>query len=178
MSRTIQYLHRCLKTKDPLCWEQYNIYIMPKLCSYRSFPSTDGKLPISFKTFFQRCNDIHNAPTRFSKSECVHIPRIKSVNYGINSITKACIQSWNNFGIAFLALIIWSKTEMSNQNIQSHWQTGEQFPLSLLVSELQCYMVRCLLPLPFSSLCLICCCFFFHDDYTFRLKKYYPIQAR
>ena len=27
MSRTIQYWHRCLKTKDPLCWEQYNIYI-------------------------------------------------------------------------------------------------------------------------------------------------------
>ena len=23
---TIQYLHRCLKTKDPLCQEQYNIY--------------------------------------------------------------------------------------------------------------------------------------------------------
>ena len=27
IQRTIQYLHRCLKTKDPLCWEQYNIYI-------------------------------------------------------------------------------------------------------------------------------------------------------
>ena len=26
MSRTIQYLHRCLKTKEPLCREQYNIY--------------------------------------------------------------------------------------------------------------------------------------------------------
>ena len=25
--RTIQYLHKCLKTKDPLCWEQYNIDI-------------------------------------------------------------------------------------------------------------------------------------------------------
>ena len=26
VSRTIQYLHRCLKTKDPFCREQYNIY--------------------------------------------------------------------------------------------------------------------------------------------------------
>ena len=26
MSRTIQYLHRCLKNKRPLCRDQYNIY--------------------------------------------------------------------------------------------------------------------------------------------------------
>ena len=26
MSLTIWYLHRCSKTHDPLCWEQYNIY--------------------------------------------------------------------------------------------------------------------------------------------------------
>ena len=29
----------------------------------------NGKLPTSFETFFQRCSDIHNSPTRFSKSE-------------------------------------------------------------------------------------------------------------
>ena len=50
----------------------------------------NGKLPTSFETFFQRCSDIHNAPTRFS-----NVPRFKSVKYGLNSITNACIQSWN-----------------------------------------------------------------------------------
>ena len=56
----------------------------------------NGKLPSSFETFFQRCSDIHNAPTRFSKSECFYMPRVKSVKYGMNSITSACIHSWNN----------------------------------------------------------------------------------
>ena len=56
----------------------------------------NGKLPSSFETFFQRCSDVHNAPTRFSKSECFYMPRVKSVKYGMNSITSACIHSWNN----------------------------------------------------------------------------------
>ena len=55
----------------------------------------NGKLPSSFETFFQRCSDVHNAPTRFSKSECFYMPRVKSVKYGMNSITSACIHSWN-----------------------------------------------------------------------------------
>ena len=55
----------------------------------------NGNLPTSFETFFQRCSDIHNAPTRFSKSESLYMPRFKSVKYGLKSITNACIQSWN-----------------------------------------------------------------------------------
>ena len=42
MSRTIQYLDRFLKTTDPLCWEQYNIYTVPKLAPYCRFPSTNN----------------------------------------------------------------------------------------------------------------------------------------
>ena len=53
----------------------------------------DDKLPTSFETFFQRCSDMHNAPTRFSKSESVYMPRFKSVKYGLKLIINACIQS-------------------------------------------------------------------------------------
>ena len=51
VSRTIQYLHRCLKTKDPLChlgneWRHtfqtfQTFHRGRKLLSYRRFPSTD-----------------------------------------------------------------------------------------------------------------------------------------
>ena len=55
----------------------------------------NGKLPTSFKTFFQRCSDIHYAPTRLSKSESLYMPCFKSVKNGLNSITNVCIKSWN-----------------------------------------------------------------------------------
>ena len=38
-----------------------------------------GKLPTFFESFFQSCSDVHNAPTRFSKSECFYMPRVESV---------------------------------------------------------------------------------------------------
>ena len=60
---------------------------------YHSF--LNGKVPTSFETFFQRCSDIHNAPTRFRKSQSLYMPRFKSVKYDINFFTNACIQSWN-----------------------------------------------------------------------------------
>ena len=37
-----------------------------------------GKLPTFFESFFQSCSDVHNAPTRFSKSECFYMPRVES----------------------------------------------------------------------------------------------------
>ena len=40
----------------------------------------NGKLPTSFETFFQRCSDIHNAPTRFSKSESLYMPRFNPIS--------------------------------------------------------------------------------------------------
>ena len=54
-----------------------------------------GKLPKSFDNFFLRCSDIHSNPTRFSRSECLYMPRFKSVKYGLNSISNICVNSWN-----------------------------------------------------------------------------------
>ena len=57
--RTIQYLHRCLETKDPLCyldneWRHtfqtfHTFYWVPKLRQNRSFPSTT--VPTKFLTW-------------------------------------------------------------------------------------------------------------------------------
>ena len=52
-----------------------------------------GKLPKSFDNFFLRCSDIHSDPTRFSKSECLYMPRFKGVKYGLNSISSICVNS-------------------------------------------------------------------------------------
>ena len=55
-----------------------------------------GKLPKSFENIFQKCNTIHVNPTRFSSSDCLYMPRFRSVTYGLNCITNTCIYSWNN----------------------------------------------------------------------------------
>ena len=54
------------------------------------------KLPKSFENIFQKCNTIHVNPTRFSRSDCLYMPRFQSVTYGLNCITNTCIHSWNN----------------------------------------------------------------------------------
>ena len=70
--RAIQYLHRCSKTKDPLCWEQYNIYTVLKLCSYWQFPTTclestlDGNFNCYQNSSFHKlylCNKSHEKTT-------------------------------------------------------------------------------------------------------------------
>ena len=55
-----------------------------------------GKLPKYFENIFQKCNTIHVNPTRFSSSDCLYMPRFRSVTYGLNCITNTCIYSWNN----------------------------------------------------------------------------------
>ena len=60
-----------------------------------SYSFLKGKLPKSFDNFLQRCSDIHSNSTRFSRSECLYMPRFKSVKYGLNCITNVCVNSWN-----------------------------------------------------------------------------------
>ena len=64
--RTIQYLHGCLKTKDSLCREQYNIYTVPKLAPYRSFPTTIIPITVSTK-------NIMNNPWKCIALDCVSL---------------------------------------------------------------------------------------------------------
>ena len=61
-----------------------------------SYSFLKGKLPKSFDNFFQKSSDIHSNPTRYRRSECLYMPRFKSVKYSLNSITNICVNSWNN----------------------------------------------------------------------------------
>ena len=71
--------------------------------------------------------------TRFSKFESLYMPRFKSVKYGLNSITNACIQSWNKTTqiLESPSSISLSevKQEMSNYHMNNYRLTIEQFTL-------------------------------------------------
>ena len=53
------------------------------------------QLPKLVDNFLQRYSDIHSNPTRFSRSECSHMPQFKSKKYRLNCITNICVNTWN-----------------------------------------------------------------------------------
>ena len=54
-----------------------------------------GNLPNSFDDTFNRVDEIHSIETRGAKIGMLSIPRYKSTTYGLKSIYKNCINSWN-----------------------------------------------------------------------------------
>ena len=102
-------------------WKILKISDIIELQKYLLFHSfLDEKLPSSFETFFQKCSDVHNAPKRFSKSECFYMRRVKSVKYGMNSITSACINSWKNITKILKSPSSLSLSEVKN-NMSNHY---------------------------------------------------------
>ena len=81
-----------------------------------SYSFLKGNLPESFEHFFQKCSDIHNIPTRLNNSECLYMSRVRSVTYGMNSVTNNCIRSWNN-----LAQILESPSTLPLSEIKSRF---------------------------------------------------------
>ena len=59
------------------------------------------KLPICFNSYFKLLRDIHSINTKSSELGCIHIPYYKTTKYGLNSITRKCIDSWNCFTNVF-----------------------------------------------------------------------------
>ena len=58
-----------------------------------------GKLPICFNNYFQTLTEAYrsNVRTRSSKSGYLYIPAVKSKKYGLNSMKRNSIDSWNKF---------------------------------------------------------------------------------
>ena len=57
-----------------------------------------GNLPSAFKdTTFVRAGDVYSTETRQVKTGMLFTPRYKGTEYGLKSIYKSCINSWNNF---------------------------------------------------------------------------------
>ena len=54
-----------------------------------------GNLPISFVNTFKRVDETHPTITRSANTGQLAIPRYNSTTYGLKSIYKSCIDSWN-----------------------------------------------------------------------------------
>jgi hypothetical protein len=57
----------------------------------------NNKLPICFNKYFQMVCEIHSIGTKSSELGCLHVPYFATSKYGLNSITRKCIDSWNFF---------------------------------------------------------------------------------
>ena len=55
-----------------------------------------GNLPIAFESIFTRADEIYSTETRQVKSGMLFTPRYKGTEYGLKSIYKSCINSWNS----------------------------------------------------------------------------------
>ena len=58
-------------------------------------------LPESFRSYFIKINEIHTTNTISSDLGCLFTPYKASVRYGLNSITRKCIDCWNFFSRQF-----------------------------------------------------------------------------
>ena len=56
----------------------------------------NNKLPKPFISSFNKVSDLHSLSTRRAANGCLVIPSCNSTKYGIKSINRLCIDSWNN----------------------------------------------------------------------------------
>ena len=61
----------------------------------------NNKLPKSFENTFKSLKDLNTISTRNSTSGCLYVPGVSSTRYGLNSIVRKSIISWNFFANKF-----------------------------------------------------------------------------
>ena len=64
------------------------------------YDSLNKLLPICFDDYFTRIHDVHTNNTISSDLGCLFIPFLTTTRYGLNSITRHCIDNWNFFSKA------------------------------------------------------------------------------
>ena len=56
-----------------------------------------NQLPLNFNAYFTQIRDSHGIGTISSGIGCLFTPYFSSTNYGLNSVTRKCIENWNYF---------------------------------------------------------------------------------
>ena len=80
-----------------------------------------NNLPTCFAKYFKLVNEIHSIGTKSSEIGCLYVPHFSTKNYGLNSITKKSIDSWNYFTKTFnCKLKNYSRSALKNK-ITSHF---------------------------------------------------------
>ena len=85
-------------------------------------------LPKSFNKIFTKIEHTHNNVTRNAKAGMIQIPSYNSVTYGLNSIYKHCIDSWNYIANEF-------KDIKDDDNVPIDLHKISRSKLKLLVTE-------------------------------------------
>ena len=57
--------------------------------------SLNRALQACFDSYFETLNEVHKMGTKSSKLGCLYTPPVSSTKYGLNSIKRKCINTWN-----------------------------------------------------------------------------------
>ena len=63
--------------------------------------SLNDNLPLSFDNYFKSVTDVHTIDTRSAALGCLFVTHANSTKFGLNSITRKCIDDWNHFSKLF-----------------------------------------------------------------------------
>ncbi|MCH2406071.1 MAG: reverse transcriptase family protein, partial [Nitrosopumilus sp.] len=61
------------------------------------YDSIKNTLPACFQSYFLKVNEIHSINTISSELGCLFTPYLSTTRYGLHSITRKCVDSWNYF---------------------------------------------------------------------------------
>ena len=81
-------------------------------------------LPDCFDTYFKKINEVHNIGTVNSELGCLFTPFLSTTRYGLNSITRKCIDSWNKFTKLFELDLVKLSRPVLKKKIQEHFING------------------------------------------------------
>ena len=84
-------MHNVLKLEDLIAFQNC-IFVQDCL---------NKKLPFCFNLYFQLVSEIHSIKTKSYELGSIHIPYYATTKYGLNSITRKCIDIWNFFTKVF-----------------------------------------------------------------------------
>ena len=114
MSRTIQYLHRCLKTIDPLFETKESFARVPKLLQNRQFstthlvysPNTElnlAKLPFHCPKYYHIANTVIScAPLcLWLVHSCFHMPQLL-IHMCTKTFTEIAYEFWVHFDTRYV----------------------------------------------------------------------------
>ena len=66
------------------------------------YKALNKMLPLCFHDYFKLTKELHEINTRNAGLGCVQINQSNTVRYGLNSVTKKCIDDWNFFCLKFI----------------------------------------------------------------------------
>ena len=101
-----------------------------------------NKLPTCFNRYFQTVKSVHDINTKSSRLGCLFIPHVSTHTYGLNSITRKSITSWNYFSKLFKSNLSELSRSMLKNKLTSHFLASYQF--DVLYYLLLC-LTRCLI---------------------------------